>query len=251
MITISLAFFDELLFFLAKNYQEGSFYHYTCATNEAVKDCIEAQGIPHTEVEWILVNGNNVNFTYQVKEQDKIEIYPYSSQLNLPSIVRPALSKIAFITDANVGKLTKNLRLMGFHVRTDEGVPDKEIAAIAERENLIVLSRDIGLLKRKNVLYGRYLHSEKIEEQLLEVMKRFDLPDKIRPFTLCLVCDGKIQAIEKTTIQTQVNATIYQEYNAFYQCQSCQKVYWEGSHFDKMKENITKVKQELSQKNDI
>ncbi|MFN0202789.1 MAG: Mut7-C RNAse domain-containing protein [Bacteroidia bacterium] len=248
MITILLAFFDELPFFLPKNYREGDFYNYTCAPNESVKDCIEAQGIPHTEVEWILANGNSVNFAYQVKEHDKIEIYPYSSQLDLPVIVRPNLSKIAFITDANVGKLTKNLRLMGFHVRTDEGVPDKEIAAISERENLIVLSRDIGLLKRKNVTFGRYLHSEKIEEQLIEVMKRFDLPDKIRPFTLCLVCDGKIQQIEKETVQARVTHTIYQEHKDFYQCENCQKVYWEGSHFDKMKENIAKVRAELRRK---
>jgi uncharacterized protein with PIN domain len=238
-------FAGELNYFLNDKRKNIVFQHFF-DRNSTVKDNIQALGVPHTEVEWIVVNGVSVDFNYRILAQDDIKVYPTSSALKLPILVRPPLPKRIFIVDFNVRKMAKYLRMFGFDTITDEGVPDKEIVAIAEQQNRIILSRDIGLLKRKNAVFGIFLQSENVEDQMIEAIIRYNLLAHFQPFTLCLECNGEIALQDKSHIGHLVSEDILNDYHEFYQCKVCQKVYWKGSHYDKMVKRIELLKNSLS-----
>jgi len=240
---VQFTFHENFNVFLDKSHRNQT-YTYFFEENSTVKDSVEVQGVPHTEVEWILVNKKPVNFGYRLQSSDHVEVYPMAANLQIPCIVRPPLENLDFLVDFNVRKITKYLRMLGFRTVTDEGVPDEEIAAIAERDNKIVLTRDIGLLKRKNVTYGYFLRSEDVEKQIMEVVKRYGLLPKIAPFSICLTCNGGIQNVPKENILEELPILIREEYNEFFQCNACQKVYWKGSHFDNMRKVIDTLQEQ-------
>lgn len=240
---VHFTFHQDFNIFLDK-VNRNQTYTYFFEENSTVKDSIEVQGVPHTEVEWVLVNKQSVNFSYRLQNEDVVEVFSYHAGLQMPCIVRPPLSNLDFMVDFNVRKITKYLRMLGFRTVTDEGVPDEEIAAIAERENKIVLTRDIGLLKRKNVTYGYFLRSEDVEKQIVEIVKRYDLLPKIAPFSICLTCNGGIGRVTKESILEELPILIREEYDEFFQCNACQKVYWKGSHFDNMRKVIDSLQEQ-------
>ena len=190
-------YFHTALHFFLKEEMKTEKYAYSFEGNAAVKDAIEAQGVPHVEVEWIQVNGEWVDFSYRLQNGDEVKIFPLEANLSQPCILREKIDNYRFMIDFNVRKMAKYLRMYGFDVITDEGVPDKEIAEIAAAENRIVISRDLGLLKRKIVTYGYFPRKDKIEEQVVETLSHFSLLSHIQPFTLCLECNGKIKKVEK------------------------------------------------------
>ncbi len=234
---VHFTFHQDFNIFLKKPNRNQT-YIYFFEENATIKDAIEVQGVPHTDIEWVLVNEQQVDFSYRLQNEDNISVFAYDAKLQMPSILRPAVLDLTFMVDFNVRKLTKYLRLLGFQTVTDEGVPDEEIAAIASKSNKIILTRDIGLLKRKNVIYGYFLRSANAEEQIIEVIKRYDLLPKIMPFSLCLVCNGRVTSVEKSVVLDKLPVLISEEYKEFFQCEGCQKAYWKGSHFVNMQKII-------------
>ena len=241
MNSASFRFYDELNDFIEKDRRNITFA-YLFEGNPSTKDCIEAIGVPHTEVEAIKINGIFTDFFQKVNQDDKIEIYSISSDIDLTNSIklRPEIEDYKFIVDANVGKMAKNLRMLGFDTYYDFDLPDKEIVAVAEREKRIILSRDIGLLKRKNAIYGYFLRKTSIEEQINEVMKRYDLVSKIKPFTICLKCNTSIRTVEKAEYENHIDENTQKEFNEFFKCDECDKFFWKGSHYDKMYTNVDK-----------
>ncbi|MCU0393531.1 MAG: Mut7-C ubiquitin/RNAse domain-containing protein [Thermoflexibacter sp.] len=242
---VSFFFHAELNDFLSID-KKSTPYLYHFEPNSTVKDSIEAQGIPHTEIEWIKANGQSVDFNYRLKNKDEIEVYPSSSKLSEELIVRPTLSKFTFIVDANVRKITKYMRMLGFDTITDEGIPDEEIAIISAEQGRILLTRDIGLLKRKNVVYGYFVRNEQVEGQVIEIINRYQLLDKALPFSICLTCNGKIAEIAQKDICEELPHSVREAYDTFYKCNACQKVYWKGSHFSNMQKLIDNLNQNVS-----
>lgn len=211
--------------------------------NPAIKDSIEAIGVPHTEVELIIVNGESQPFNYKLKEGDKVSVYPVFSNLDIhPSVpLRKPLTEMKFIVDANIGKMVKYLRMLGFDTYFDFDLPDNEIIELAEREKRIILTRDIGLLKRKTATHGYFLRKKNIEEQLIETIERFSLFPLMKPFSRCLECNGFILAVDKNTIKNKLKPEIYDYYDEFFFCPDCLKIYWKGTHYDTMLVNIRRI----------
>lgn len=235
--------FDAPLHFFLKEEMKRDNYSYSFDGTPTVKDTIEAQGVPHVEVEWIQVNGEFVDFSYRLKDGDEIHVFSLEADILQPCILREKIDNYRFMIDFNVRKMAKYLRMYGFDVITDEGVPDKEIAEIAAAENRIVISRDLGLLKRKIVKYGYFPRKDNIEDQVLEVISHFGLLPLYQPFTLCLECNGKISQVEKQTILPLITEGIATDYEEFYQCEKCEKIYWKGSHYQRMARNMEELKQ--------
>ncbi len=240
-------FYEELNDFLNKNNKKQDLY-YSFYGSPTVKDAIESFGIPHTEVDLILANGVSVDFNYKLKTNDRISVYPKFETFEISSVTKlrqPPLRKILFILDVHLGKLTRYLRLTGFDCYYHNSLKDNEIVDIAENENRIILTRDKGLLKHNKVTHGYYVRSGNPRTQLKEVLKRFDLKNRVTMFTRCMDCNGPIEYTPKEDVQKQLPEGTKKYYNEFYQCMNCGKIYWKGSHFFNMTRFIESILEEI------
>lgn len=243
MITIQLRFYEELNDFLPLEKRKRSF-PYTVIHQSTIKDVVESLGIPHTEIELILVNGRSVDFDYLIQNQDYISVYPVFESLDLSHVVhlRPKpLRQLRFILDVHLGKLAKYLRLLGFDVAYENDLSDEVIIQRSQKEKRIVLTRDVGILKNNRITHGHWMHDTDPEKQVIEVLKRFDLTKQCHPFTRCLTCNGLLKKVEKNAIVSKIPPLTQKHYEIFMQCQLCQKIYWEGSHYNKLKHWIEKI----------
>ena len=211
----------------------------------SVKHMIEATGIPHTEVELILANGESVGFDYLVQNGDRISVYPAFATINVSPAaqLRPPLTKPhRFLLDNHLGRLARYLRLLGFDaLYFNDQADDAELAQIAHDEGRILLSRDRGLLKRSLVTYGYCLRTKDSREQLTAVLHRYQLHDQIKPWSRCLRCNGRLHPIAKENIIHRLEPKTKLYFHEFQICGDCQQIYWKGSHFSKLEALIKKA----------
>jgi uncharacterized protein with PIN domain len=238
-------FYAELNDFLRPK-REGGERLYQFDGKPSVKDAIEAQGVPHTEVELILANGQPVGFGYHLRAGDRIAVYPVFETLDIAPLVqlreRP-LRDIRFVLDVHLGKLARWLRLTGFDALYRADLEDSQIAELAVRENRVVLTRDIGLLQRKAITHGYWVRADEPDVQIVEVLRRFELEQLLRPFQRCLECNGEIRPVDKAEVLGRLEPNTRRFYDTFYQCSNCQKVYWAGSHYTRMVGKLKEVLQ--------
>lgn len=248
---ITCRFYEELNDFLPTEQRKKDVSHWV-KTHSSIKDVIESLGVPHTEVELILVNGKSVDFNYQIQNNDRISVYPVFESLDMKNMIKlraEPLREMKFVLDCHLGKLAKYLRFAGFDTLYKEHFDDAEIAEIAQQENRIVLTRDRDLLKRKIIDHGHYMREIKIDKQFMEVMHRFDLLAQIHLFSRCSLCNGILIDVDKQTVTQYLEPKTLKYVQEFKQCSSCQHVYWKGSHYEKIKQLINSWKQCLMVKN--
>lgn len=140
----------------------------------------------------------------------------------------------AFVLDVHLGKLARLLRMLGFDTRYRNDYSDPEIINISLREKRFILTRDRGILENRAATRGYFVEAIDPETQLQEVLRRFGLRPHIRPFHRCMVCNGIIAPVEKQAILAQLEPKTIRYYEDFYRCRSCGKIYWKGSHYEKM-----------------
>jgi uncharacterized protein with PIN domain len=243
MVKVYIRFYEELNFFIPPEKHKKIIEKY-CKKGTTVKALIEICGIPHTEVDLVLVNGESTGFSYQLKNNDRVSVYPVFESFDIGEVsqVRPApLRVIQFILDVHLGKLAKRLRLLGFDTLYSNTYSDEEISEISKKEKRIILTRDTGLLKRKIITHGYYIKSRNPREQLFEVVKRFDLLKAVKPFTRCIQCNKSLEKVEKNNIKQRVPEKIWNKYDKFHFCSRCNKIYWLGSHWENMKKTLEKL----------
>ena len=198
----------------------------------AVKDFVESLGVPHPEVDLILANGTSVPFDYTVRAGDRIAVFPRFMTIDVEraSCVRPPpLNPVRFILDVHLGRLARRLRLIGLDTayRVDAG--DAELADAACREPRILLTRDVGLLKRRIVRYGYFVRQTDPHRQLVEVIGRFG-PFELALFSRCLRCNSELREVTKTEIESALEPRARRLYDRFQECTGCGRIYWKGSH---------------------
>jgi uncharacterized protein with PIN domain len=233
-------FYEELNDFLRPEQRKQTLI-YRFNGHPAIKDPIEVLGVPHAEVDLIVVNGASVGFDYRLKNADRVAVYPVFESFDISPCVRlraAPLRTTAFIVDVNLGKLARLLRLFGFDVLFADTLDDKEIVAVSVAQGRIILTRDRRLLYAKAVTHGYWVRVVKPLEQLAEVVKRFDLADQLRPFSRCTACNGLIEPVEKQAVLDLLEPKTRLYYERFYRCPACGKVYWEGSHIDHIRQRF-------------
>jgi hypothetical protein len=245
---INIHFHQELNVFL-KTVQRKTGFTVELKKARSVKDLIESIGVPHTEVELILVNGKSVDFNYQVQAGDHIRVYPTVESLDISPLkssfrhCQPkALDQPVFVLDVHLGRLAAYLRMLGFDTLYRNDYDDAELANISAGEKRILLTCDRRLLMRKQVNYGYFVRARQPQQQILEILQRFNLYDKQKPFTRCMYCNGKTRPVNKQQIESRLLPKTKKYFDKFYQCESCDKIYWQGSHYLKMQEIINKIK---------
>jgi len=240
---ITLRFYEELNDFLPSDKNKTS-YRYFYFGNPTIKDVIESEGVPHPEVDMILVNGKSVDFNYRIKKGDRISVYPVFESFDIGRITEvrsEPLRKIRFIADAHLGKLARLLRLLGFDTLFRNDFEDEEVANIGSLQERIILTRDKELLKRSNVVKGYWIRNTDSKEQAREVIRRFHLESLFKPFNRCMVCNGILDKVEKSTVIDEIPEKPREFYRDFYRCDTCHKVYWRGTHYDRLKTWIDSI----------
>lgn len=210
----------------------------------SIKDMIESLGVPHPEVDFINVNGEYVNFSYIVSDGDIINVYPISAKSTIiPSIsVMPEpLSIIRFVLDIHLGKLATSLRLLGFDTLYRNDYEDEKLAEISYSQARILLTRDKGLLMRSLVTYGYYVRNTNPQQQIVEVLQRYDLFKLVSPFKRCLRCNGLLEPVDKQSIVDKLPETVRSQVDVFQRCQDCDRIYWKGSHYERLQQFIDGV----------
>jgi uncharacterized protein with PIN domain len=218
---------------------------YSFEVSGSVKDMVEALGVPHTEVEVILVNGKSMDFSYQVQDGDQISVYPTFESIDVAPLkrLRPRFpSERRFILDAHLGRLAAYLRMLGFDVVYRNDFPDEELARISAREERILLTRDQGLLKRNLVTHGYWVRATQPREQVLEIVRYFDLVPLFTPFRRCVHCNAVLQTVRKELILDRLLPETRQHHYEFYICPNCDRIYWKGSHFRRMWNFIEEIR---------
>ena len=230
--TALFRFYEELNDFLPHSLRKRD-HPYLFSGSPSVKDAIEAQGVPHTEVDLILVNGEPVDFAHRIAHGERVSVYPVFESLDIGGItrLRPEPLRIpSFVLDVHLGRLARYLRLLGFDTMYGNDLDDHQIVRIAADEWRIILTRDRGLLKHGTVTRGYWIRATVPRMQTVEVVGRFDLTGRIRPFTRCMVCNGITHNIDKHVILHMLERDTAERYQHFAQCGSCGRVYWEGTH---------------------
>jgi uncharacterized protein with PIN domain len=202
-------------------------------SHQTVKDVLEAMGIPHTEVDLIVVNGNAESFAHRPASGDRIAAFPMFEALDIGSTarLRPVpLRNLRFVIDVNLGRLARLLRVLGFDVWWSSDAEDQTLVDISLGEGRILLTRDRALLKRRAVTHGLFVHSDQPEEQTLEVLRRLDLRQRLAPFTRCLRCNGRLVVVTKDEVIDELQPLTRRYYNDFSRCTECWQIYWPGSH---------------------
>lgn len=241
--TVTFRFYEELNDFLSPDRKKSAF-EYHIAQPGSVKDAIEALGIPHTEVDLILVNGQSVDFDYRVRDGDVISVYPVFESMNIAAVtrLRPGpLRNPRFVLDAHLGRLAAYLRMFGFDTLYRNDYDDRELAEVSAGEQRILLTRDKKLLMRKTVTRGYFVRQRLPKDQIREVMRRFDLSASQKPLTRCIHCNGNIHQVDKQAIEACLQPRTRAFYSEFWQCDECGKIYWKGSHYLRMQSLISRI----------
>lgn len=236
MVTATFRFHAELNEFLPWTRREREF-SCACAPDATLKHVIEALGVPHTEVRQLLVNGRIAHLTQRTREGDRIDVHPASTATGSaapPQLAAGSATPPRFIADAHLGGLARLMRLAGFDTRYENALGDVEIVAIARSEGRCVLSRDVGLLKRRELQAGCYVHALKPLAQLQEIVRRLGLAGHARPFSLCLACNAPLKNVAKADVVERLPQPVRERHERFTRCDACGRVYWEGSHWNRM-----------------
>ncbi len=214
---------------------------YRFSGTPGIKDPIEALGVPHTEVELIVVNGESVGFDYRLQHGDRVAVYPMFEALDVTPLVRlreAPLRRTAFVVDVNLGKLARRLRMLGFDALYRNDFADAEIADISAATRRIILTRDRRALYPSRITHGYWLRASNPDTQTREVLARFDLYRQIKPFHRCLDCNGRIAAVPKSLVVDELLPRTKRYYHEFYRCSECRKVFWKGPHYRHMQHKL-------------
>lgn len=232
--------------FLPKPRRDTPFQH-PIEYKASIKDIIESLNPPHTEVGLIVVDGTSVDFEFIVEAGMQVEVYSDFDALDIPNKrrLRPDYQgKPRFVLDTHLGRLASYLRMMGFDTLYRNDYPDDELAEVSHNENRILLTRDIGVLKRSLVIYGHYIRALKPQKRIVEVVRKYRLWEQATPFQHCMACNGLLMVVDKADIIAQLPPNTAKYYEQFHQCQACQKVYWRGSHYEKMQALLDEIMRE-------
>ncbi|MEV5435636.1 Mut7-C RNAse domain-containing protein [Streptomyces sp. NPDC052682] len=188
---------------------------------------IESLGVPLTEVGTLLVDGREVPASHVPAAGESVTVRAVTRPQRVPG------APLRFLLDVHLGTLARRLRLLGVdtsYESTDIG--DPALAARSAAEKRVMLSRDRGLLRRRELWAGGFVYSTRPEEQLRDVLDRFQ--PELRPWTRCTACNGLLRQATKEEVADQLEQGTHRTYDVFAQCRACGRAYWKGAHHEQL-----------------
>lgn len=224
-VFVRFRFHGELNDFLAPAKRDTAFEH-LAGTTDTIKHVIESIGVPHTEVDHVVVNGRSASLSEQLADGDRIDVFPPAGPI--------AVDAPRFVVDGHLGRLAAYLRMLGFDTWYDRFADDTQLAGVAGSDHRILLTRDVGLLKRREVELGYCVRSDKPRDQLWEIARRFALHASFDPFQRCMNCNGRLCPVSKEEVFEHLPPHTRATKNQFSRCPDCGKIFWRGSHHARM-----------------
>ncbi|MGC0329821.1 uncharacterized protein with PIN domain [Streptomyces sp. SAI-170] len=223
---IHVDFAPELALFVPSDRRQGP----TALRTDGVSTLghvVESLGVPLTEVGALLVDGRDTPVGHVPRDGERVSVRPVARPQPVPG------APLRFLLDVHLGTLARRLRLLGVdtaYESTDIG--DPALATRSAAEQRVMLSRDRGLLRRRELWAGAYIYSTRPEEQLRDVLDRFD--PELRPWTRCTACNGLLREATKDEVADQLEHGTQRTYDVFAQCRDCGRAYWKGAHHDQL-----------------
>lgn len=195
----------------------------------SAKDAIESLGVPHTEVGGLSIDGREAALEDLLFGGERVEVIACADD------APPATAAPRFVADAHLGKLARHLRLAGFDCLWSRDWDDAALVDAALAEDRIVLTRDKGVLRRRAVRRGRFVRAVESEAQLAEVVRAFGLRTQLQPFSRCRECNVVLEDVDKSDVEARLPEKVRALYTRFKRCSGCGRVYWEGTHFERLR----------------
>ncbi len=243
MSKVTFRFYEELNDFLPKHRRKTDF-EAKFKGKRSIKDMIEALGVPHTEIDLILVNGNSVDFNYILQDEDRVSVYPVFESLNITDVTqlrKIPLRRNKFLADINLGNIVKYMRVLGLDLYYDSLLSTREIIEISKRENRVILTKNRKLLKFKDVSHVIFIRPGTTTEQIRLIIDYLDIKDNIKPFSRCLRCNTLLNNVLKEKILDRIPPKTKEFCDEYVQCKSCDKIYWKGTQFINMKKVVKQI----------
>jgi uncharacterized protein len=201
----------------------------------SVKDVVESIGVPHPEVAQVRVDGVAVGFGHRLVGGERVAVYPPFDSLadpDAPALAPPWPEPRRFVLDVHLGTLTRRLRLLGFDCWYRTHADDRDLARVSLAEERILLTRDRGLLMRREVVHGYCPRSDDPDLQAGEVVDRFGLRSRAAPLSRCVRCNGRLRSVPLADVATEVPPRSRAAFDRFARCDDCRRVFWPGSHVE-------------------
>ena len=239
---VRLRFHGDLNVFL-RSKADDAVIERQLAERTSIKDIIESCGVPHPEVDLILVDEETVGFDHTLTNDAKVEVFPVENRSTDCTEKRlQTIGITRFVADGHLGALARNLRLLGFDVAYRQNADDRQLLEVMAHEIRALLTRDRRLLMHGFVQHGYWPRSQDPTEQTIEVVRRFNLSELIAPFTRCLRCNAPLEEVRKTEIIDKLEPLTKIYYDEFRRCPGCEQIYWSGSHFAKLQKRIQEIR---------
>ncbi|WP_425245300.1 Mut7-C RNAse domain-containing protein [Streptomyces sp. NEAU-NA10] len=200
---------------------------------------VESLGVPLTEVGALVVDGREVPVSHIPAHGESVSVRPVAR----PQLVAGA--PLRFLLDVHLGTLARRLRLLGVdtaYESTDIG--DPALAARSAAEKRVMLSRDRGLLRRRELWAGAFVYSTRPDDQLRDVLDRF--APELRPWTRCTACNGLLKEATKDEVADQLKHGTHRSYDVFAQCRECGRAYWKGAHHEQLEAIVERALAEFT-----
>lgn len=226
--------------FLGNRIKEAAALEIDFELHPSVKDLIEAQGIPHTAIFKLQINGHQQPLTYNMQDGDTITASPFKeadSSAFDPIFSRPS----SFVVDGHLGKLVKTLRLLGLDSAFNKEWTDEDLIEISTNHRRMILTRDVALLKNGKAEFGYWVRSQDPDQQIKELFKRFSLSEYLAPFSRCMKCNGSLSVVPLSEVKGKVPPKVQKWHSQFFQCHDCGQVYWKGSHFENLQQKVAEL----------
>lgn len=243
MPEVMFRFYEELNDFLPAQRRKRDF-QVGFKGRESVKDMIEALGVPHTEVDLILVNGKSVDFRYIIQHGDRISVYPTFESLDIRDVTRLReipLRQTRFIADINIRDVVKYMRALGLDVYYDSSLSPREIIRISKRKNRTILTKSRKLLKFRDVTHGIFIRPGTTVEQIRGIIDYLSLSELIDPFSRCLQCNKPLVGVSKDSILDRIPPKTREFCDEYSYCEACDKIYWKGTHYTRIKKVVDEI----------
>jgi uncharacterized protein with PIN domain len=158
-----------------------------------------------------------------------------------------------FLLDGMLGKLARWLRMIGYETTYLNNCGDSELLSMAKRDSLILLTSDQELYR---TAAGRGIESFLVEggteaERLASLADRYSLDLHVdTTISRCPVCGSRLKEIAKKEVENSVPPATFKVYQTFWVCNNpaCGKIYWQGSHWNKIEQTLEAARKILDEK---
>jgi len=209
-----------------------------------VAELIAALEISSSDVDLILLNGHSVSLDAQVHAGDRVALYPVFESFDISStqLIRSRPLRVPrFLLDVHLGKLAALLRMVGVDAAYQNHAQDEDLIRQSLSENRVLLSRDRALVTDHRLVRAHAIRSGVPEEQLVDVVGRFQLQELLEPFSRCLKCNSLLIAVPREEVFDFLPPRVRESQTVFHRCPSCLRVYWPGTHQDRMSTFIRRI----------